>query len=817
MRSPAGLVGAVALLKKHLDDSGLSAVQQAQVLSRAFGGGQSSSAIMTLVNNLSVLQKKQEQITKSMGGYGAAVAAQRQTVQAQLDILRSSVETIGVRMGLALLPPFIKLVRYLAADVIPGILKIGGILGGVLRNPFGGAFLAGLVAAAVAIAGIVKLMKVWEGITALLDAEEGIAAMLGPVGLTIVAVAALAAGIAVLWERSSTFRKIVEGAFRAVETAAKDVWNWIKGHWKLLAVILLAPFAPVIAAGYALYKLVEIVIHVFDSIKNAITGGFDGWWKSHGKELEEVWHAVWSTISAIFRYEWGPIAALAKGGLQALADVFKVEMEIVSTIWRIGWGALSAVVRAVWDVISGAVKAAWAVIAGVVKIGVAGVESVIKIAWDLIVGIFTVALDLVTGHWSKAWTDMQNTVTQVWNAIKEFLSAAWSAIEQAAVAWWNAMIGGVKSGAEDLIGYVRTIPGMILAALGDVGHLLWNAGVSIIKGLIGGITSMIGSIGHAIGNVVSTIKSFLPFSPAKQGPLSGAGDPYYSGLSIGKKIAAGITASLPAIKSAVKGSVGEINSALAKAATEKASGTTGLAGLDAHEKSLEKERAKEESQIQKLIAERAKEYAASHKGSEALRKEQEAEIQSLEKLRKEQESGTNGVKQTEKVIETLKKSMTELKDTTDKLKTALEKATKAAAKAASASSSSADDTSSADSSSSSDAPPDWTNFGQWMAATAGPGQGAGDGGSWRGYPGPLSGFGLGFQSRSVPGMAGRFDGAPPIFGGQGGDQAVVYLARMVDQLDQANSTLRAQPGKNAAGMAAAMNGVTGTSILRGSW
>src|SRR6266704_2027277 len=52
MRSPAGLVGAVALLKQHLDASGLSAVQSAQVIAHAFGGGRSSSAIMTLLNNV---------------------------------------------------------------------------------------------------------------------------------------------------------------------------------------------------------------------------------------------------------------------------------------------------------------------------------------------------------------------------------------------------------------------------------------------------------------------------------------------------------------------------------------------------------------------------------------------------------------------------------------------------------------------------------------------------------------------------------------------------------------------------------------------
>ena len=63
MRSPGGLVSAIALLKQHLDASGLSASKQAILLSHAFGGGRSSSAILTMINNLDTLKKKQDQIT----------------------------------------------------------------------------------------------------------------------------------------------------------------------------------------------------------------------------------------------------------------------------------------------------------------------------------------------------------------------------------------------------------------------------------------------------------------------------------------------------------------------------------------------------------------------------------------------------------------------------------------------------------------------------------------------------------------------------------------------------------------------------------
>ena len=851
-----GFVSAIGLLRSHLKAAGLTATQTAALLSRAFGGGESSSAIMTMINNFSALKKKEDQISAGMTKYGSDVAAQRQTIQAQLDILKSTVETTGIRMGQALLPPFTKLVKFVAADLIPGILRFAGILGTAFKNPYVDALVAGLLAAAVAIRTIIGLLKIVETVQKILDIEF----LTSPWGIVIVAVIALAAAIAVLWERSAAFRNIIESigrvaatAFDAVIRTVKTVFDgivdagekvvdWFKGHWKIIAAVIaavfLAPLVPIAALGFAIYKLIGPVEHVFDTIKKIVTGGFDSWWASSGKEIEEVWNAIWDKAKLVFSVFWKVTLAEVK----MFVAGFKVAMAVLSAVWNLvvigvqtawnvimgilrpgislvetmikaGWGAIMAATRGTWDLISSIFKAAWDVISGVVKIAVAGVESVVKIAWDLIVGIFDVFLDLVTGHWSKAWTDIQNTATQVWNALEGFFQSAITDVEHIFESGFNALLGGVKSWGSDLIGYVKTIPGMIIAALGDVGKMLWNAGISIIQGLIGGIKSAIGGIGHIMGDVASAIKSFLPFSPAKQGPLSGSGDPYYSGLSIGKKVAAGITASMPALKSAVSGSVAQINSALATAATEQKSGTSQLSSLTAHADQLQALRAKEEASIKSLIAARQKEEAQDKSGSTALRQSQEDEIKSLEQLRSSQETS---VKQTDSVISTLKKSMSALKTQVDQLQAALKKATAAAATAAASAVSSSDasttDDSTDDSSSdSTPSTPNWGAFGQWLGET-GPGNPA-DGGGWRGYPGPLGGFGLAFDQGGGPRPLGRFDGGGP-FSQRGGDPS---QAMMVDLLRQVVAAIHAQPAKNAAGMAAALNGVTGTAITRGNW
>jgi TP901 family phage tail tape measure protein len=105
MRSKDGIIGAIKLLSLHLQKSGLDATHQAALLSRAFGGGKSSSAILSMVNNLDVLEKKQLQVNGSMGKYGPAVEAQRKTAAAQFALIRSNFEVFSIKAGNLLLPP----------------------------------------------------------------------------------------------------------------------------------------------------------------------------------------------------------------------------------------------------------------------------------------------------------------------------------------------------------------------------------------------------------------------------------------------------------------------------------------------------------------------------------------------------------------------------------------------------------------------------------------------------------------------------------------------------------------------------------------
>lgn len=105
---------------------------------------------------------------------------------------------------------------------------------------------AGLAASATAVKfvavktaqlAVAAATQVWAAVQWLLN----IAMNANPIGLIIIAIIALVAGIVLLWKHSETFRRIVTAAFGAVWGAIKWGWNWVKKNWPLLLGILTGP------------------------------------------------------------------------------------------------------------------------------------------------------------------------------------------------------------------------------------------------------------------------------------------------------------------------------------------------------------------------------------------------------------------------------------------------------------------------------------------------------------------------------------------------------------------------------------------------
>ncbi len=158
------------------------------------------------------------------------------------------------------------------------------------------AIVAGLAAiggAAVAIYAVSTAMRVaavattvWAAAQALLNA----ALTANPIGLVIVGLAALAAGLTVAYTKSETFRNIVNGAFTAVKAAATTVFPIVK---KMAELGLLGPIGLAIT-HWTSFK--GFLGGVWSAIK---TGA--GIWVSIGKAITLPIQATVSAVKALIQ------------------------------------------------------------------------------------------------------------------------------------------------------------------------------------------------------------------------------------------------------------------------------------------------------------------------------------------------------------------------------------------------------------------------------------------------------------------------------------------------------------------------------------
>jgi TP901 family phage tail tape measure protein len=243
MRGPGGLVAAIGLLKQHLDASGLSASKQAQLLSRAFGGGRSNSAILTMLNNYDTLRRKQDQVTGSMGKFDGAVKTQRKTAEAQFKLLQSTLDVMAVKIGTTLLPPVTSFLGWLnkGGHIVPILAAaMAGLTAVIVAQAVAwaatpiGAITLGITAL---IAVIIELKQHWAAVSKWWRehqlAVHVIAALFGPIGILI----SLIMDIATHWRQTvhitatvlQTMWSVVSRVFGDILGAAAHAFGWVPG------------------------------------------------------------------------------------------------------------------------------------------------------------------------------------------------------------------------------------------------------------------------------------------------------------------------------------------------------------------------------------------------------------------------------------------------------------------------------------------------------------------------------------------------------------------------------------------------------------
>lgn len=375
MKKPDGIFVALQDLKRHMSAEGMDTNQQNAALKNLFGLYSVKTAA-NLMGNLDRLKQKYADVGNSMNSLGEDWKKTTQTSAFAMNRVKTAIENVGISIGLKLLPYATKFETW-AADKIPQALQVveqwfaknkktidgvgqtlfnlgkavlpivvgaiktlGGILGWVIKHfDVIGPILAGVIAGFVTFKAVMmaqqaigSAMSIYRGLVFLLNTDlplaeslstlgmDGLGAAIdfatGPIGIAIIAVAALVAVFIFAWTHCKTFRDIVKGALT-------DVWNFIKA-----------------TLGF--------IVDVFRVAFSAIAGIISG---------------AWDIISGIFKFSLGGITEYIQLEIALWTTVFRVFGTVLAAVWK----GIGDVLGTVWHAIGGTASSAWNGIVRIVR------------------------------------------------------------------------------------------------------------------------------------------------------------------------------------------------------------------------------------------------------------------------------------------------------------------------------------------------------------------------------------------------------------------------------------------------------------------
>jgi phage-related protein len=187
------------------------------------------------------------------------------------------------------------------------------------------------------------------------------------------------------------------------------------------------------------------------------------------------------------------IAALVAAGIWLYQNWDTVKVYLIAA-----WNAIKSTAIGVWNGIKSVISTVgswiWSFLVGVWN----GIKSTAISTWNMIKSAISSAINSIRSIMTSVWNSIKNTVTRVWNSIKSSAVSAWNGIK-------SAISNGIRSAYNTVRGYASDF---------------MSAGKALLDSLASGIKSGIANAVSAVSSGMATIRSYLPFSPAKEGPLS---------------------------------------------------------------------------------------------------------------------------------------------------------------------------------------------------------------------------------------------------------------------------------------------------------
>ncbi len=370
------------------------------------------------------------------------------------------------------------------------------------------ALTAGFVAFKIAMAVQMAITKAFIAVQTALN----LVMSLNPIGLIVVALIALAAGLVYAYKRSETFRNFVNKLWNSLKQAGRDIvmiWNGVINAFKEF-------FAKVSSDMSAFGNFLKAV---WNGIVAAVRFAIDG-----VKAYINGWIAVIRGVGALLGWLWRNVAIPVWNGIR---EVVAVAVSIVRRAiegWIVIIRSIGSFLGWLWRTVAIPV---WNGIRAVISAAVAIVVRSIQ-GW---ISIIRSVAAFLTALWRNTvipvWNGIRNTISNVWNrfiwpvfrsfrdvltrtipqAFASFIGAVtsrWNAFRNVISTVWNRYVWPVFRSIRDVI--TKTIPGAFRSGVSVIGNW-WSAIQARVRDPINWVISYV--INRGIIENINKVKKWL--------------------------------------------------------------------------------------------------------------------------------------------------------------------------------------------------------------------------------------------------------------------------------------------------------------------
>ena len=382
---------------------------------------------------------------------------------------------------------------------------------------------AALGALASFVIGVNVAMSIWTAITTAATAVQAafnFVMSANPIGIIIVAIAALVAGLVYFFTQTETGKAVWANVWGFIKSTAQAVGNWFTGT---LVPWFQSVWAAIQAGLAAVGKFFsDTWAAIVTAVQTAVGFVLNVLFNVFIAPLQAAWQAFWGVFGGVLTAAWDLIVAAVQFAVTLVQVVLFQAWNFISSTATAAWNGLVGIVTAVWDSIVAAVT--WYL---------DGLKAALTIAWDFISGAATAAWTAVSGAVTTAWNTLTGAVSAGVAQVQSWITRAWDRVKEVTFAAWAMIPSGIRDKIGEAVRFVAELPGKALDALGDIGTKLLNAGKSLIQGFVDGIT-------RSFGNVKTTLQDLTAKLTQWKGPadrdatlLTGAGQLVIDGFITG--------------------------------------------------------------------------------------------------------------------------------------------------------------------------------------------------------------------------------------------------------------------------------------------